>query len=204
MLLAVCDSNYKFILVDIGAEGRQSDGGIWSRSAMGQAFLKGDMNIPHPEQVLEGPVLPYVLVADEAFQFTNYTMRPFPGKAGLTKEKQIFNYRLSRARRIVECAFGILVSQWRIYRRLIDTSIETAENIIKATIILHNYLHQDANNLCNIDLLDDININTPALIDLNHIGSNTNTRQASKIRNIFMNYFNNEGAVSWQETILQY
>lgn len=49
--MAVCDSNYKFILVDIGATGRQSDGGIWSRSIMGQAFANGKMNIPLPTNV---------------------------------------------------------------------------------------------------------------------------------------------------------
>jgi len=84
--MAICDSNYKFVLVDIGAEGRQSDGGVWSRSSMGRAFSRGDIDIPLPKCVSEGPILPYVLVGDEAFQLTNYLMRPFPGK-GITKKK---------------------------------------------------------------------------------------------------------------------
>lgn len=92
--MAICDSDYKFVLVDIGAAGRQSDEGVWSRSTMGQAFAEGQMNIPLPDRVTEGPILPYVLVGDEAFQLTNYMMRPFPGK-GLTEEKGIFNYRLT-------------------------------------------------------------------------------------------------------------
>jgi len=95
--MAICDSDYKFVLVDIGAAGRQNDGGIWSRSTMGQAFAEGQINIPLSDRVSERFILPYVLVADEAFQLTNYMMRPFPGKEGLTKEKGIFNYRLSRA-----------------------------------------------------------------------------------------------------------
>ncbi|KAM0731599.1 hypothetical protein ACS0PU_001141 [Formica fusca] len=204
--MAVCDSNYKFLLVDIGAAGRQSDGGIWSRSTMGEAFAAGEMDIPPPDHVFEGPILPYVLVADEAFQLTNYTMRPFPGKGGLTKEKRIFNYRLSRARRMVECAFGILSSQWRIYKRPINTSIQTAENIVKATIVLHNFLRQntedincfsETTNVMDIPTLSEIE--AAAFKDLGNVGSNTHTREAYHIRSIFVDYFSNEGAIPWQE-----
>lgn len=202
--MAVCDSNYKFLLTDIGAAGRQSDGGIWSRSDIGEAFAAGQMNIPPPDRIFEGPVLPHVLVADEAFQLTTYTMRPFPGKGGFTKEKRIFNYRLSRARRMIECAFGILSSQWRIYKRLINTSIETARHIIKATIVLHNFLRQNTEDInCYSEITNDIptlsEIETAAFRDLSNVGSNTHTREASQIRSIFMDYFNNEGAISWQE-----
>ncbi|XP_011870842.1 PREDICTED: uncharacterized protein LOC105563674, partial [Vollenhovia emeryi] len=59
VLMAICDSDYKFILVDIGAEGRQSDGGIWSRSIMGHAFSRGDMDIPPPNSVSEELILLY-------------------------------------------------------------------------------------------------------------------------------------------------
>jgi len=202
--MAICDSQCKFILIDIGATGRQSDGGIWSRSAMGRAFLNGDLNIPFPEHVTEGPILPYVLVGDEAFQLTNFMMRPYPGKGGLTKEKQIFNYRLSRARRMIECTFGLLASQWRIFRRPINTSIKTAINIVKATIVLHNLLRENNNNITTLSEIAccDIHSPTTALRNINSIGSNTNTQEACRIRNIFTDYFNNEGAVSWQENNL--
>lgn len=175
-----------------------------------EAFAAGEMDIPPPDYVFEGPILPYVLVADEAFQLTNYTMRPFPGKGGFTKKKRIFNYRLSRARRMVECAFGILSSQWRIYKRPINTSIQTAENIVKATVVLHNFLRQNTedvncfpettNNVMDIPTLPEMEI--AAFRNLSNVGSNTHTREASHIRNIFVDYFNNEGAVPWQEMFI--
>jgi hypothetical protein len=59
--------------------------------------------------------IPYVLVADDAFPLTSYLMKPYAGKLTKGSAKSVFNYRLSRARRIVENAFGLLSSVFRIF-----------------------------------------------------------------------------------------
>lgn len=70
------------------------------------------MNLPEPEAITsDGQSLPYVLVGDEAFQLSDYLLRPYPGRECLNQDKKIFNYRLSRARRTIENTFGILVSR---------------------------------------------------------------------------------------------
>jgi len=57
--------------------------------------------------------VPYMLVVDDtAFQLNEYTLRPYPGNR-LNRIREIFNKRLSRARRVVENAFGIMASKWR-------------------------------------------------------------------------------------------
>lgn len=66
-------------------------------------------------------------------------MRPYGG-ANLPSDQTIFNYRLSRARRVVENAFGILSSRFRVFRKPIYASETTVERIIKATCALHNWL----------------------------------------------------------------
>lgn len=62
-------------------------------------------------------------------------------------KKRIFNYRLSRARRVIENAFGILTSRWRIYRKSIIASLQTVDGIVKATVCLHNWLKKGENNV---------------------------------------------------------
>ncbi|XP_071555857.1 putative nuclease HARBI1 isoform X1 [Temnothorax nylanderi] len=143
-LLGVSDANCCFTMVDIGAEGRQSDGGVFRNSKIGKRFEHNLFKLPSPKKLeIGGPELPYVLVADEAFPLSVYMMRPYPRRGNLNIKKKVFNYRLSRARKIVENAFGLLVARWRIYRRPIIASISNARKIIKATVVLHNFIIQN-------------------------------------------------------------
>ena len=52
----------------------------------------------------------------------------------------IFSYRLSRAQRIIENTFGILVS-----RKPIEGKVELVEKTVLAATTLHNYLQQTDN-----------------------------------------------------------
>lgn len=101
--------------------GSNSDGGIWANSDLGKCMEARTVDIPNPE-VLKGTCnrLRFTLVGDEAFPLKQYLMRSYPksqlnGESG--KMRRIFNYRLSRARRVIENTFGILCSRWRILSR---------------------------------------------------------------------------------------
>lgn len=75
MLLAMCDANYRFVSIDIGAYGRQSDGGIFKHSLLGQKLEANAMDLPAPKPLWEnGPDLSYVIVAAEAFPLTPYLL----------------------------------------------------------------------------------------------------------------------------------
>ena len=85
-------------------------------------------------------VLCHILfVGDEAFPLKKNLMRPYPGRI-LVEKRKIFSYLLSRARRVIENAFGILISLWRIFRQPIITKPAFAVRYTLAAIALHNFL----------------------------------------------------------------
>lgn len=205
--MAISDANYCFLMVDIGAEGRQSDGGVFRRSEIGIGFQNMTMDLPELTQLeVNGPELPYVLVADEAFALTPYMMRPFPRSKHLDVRKKVFNYRLSRARRVVENAFGLLAARWRIYRKPINTSLNTAIKIIQATTALHNNIIQHETTLhpaeriySNNNTEENTNlIYTGAFSEMNAHNRNSCSAYAAQVRNHYADYFMNAGAVEWQ------
>lgn len=101
VLLALVDANYKFIYIDIGCNGRISDGGVFRNSSLSTALDSDTLNLPKNGTLGEQENIPYVIVADDAFLLKSYIMKPYPQRK-LSKDKRIFNYRLSRARRVVE------------------------------------------------------------------------------------------------------
>ena len=98
----------RFLYVDVGCQGRISDGGVFRNTTLSRALEEGTAGLPpdapYPDTEEEKP---YHIVADEAFPLKSYLMKPYPSR-GLTDEQRVYNYRLSRARRVVENAFGIL------------------------------------------------------------------------------------------------
>ena len=125
--------------MSIGDYGSNNDSGVLEKSKLGEAFSHNKLHIPPNEAVRwsEKP-MPYYLVGDDIFGLQMWLQRPYPGIS--SEEKRIFNYRLSRARRVIENAFGIMVARWRIFSHPIQASVETAEAITKAAICLHNFL----------------------------------------------------------------
>ena len=68
VLMAICDHNYKFTLVDIGDSERESDSSVFSASYIGNALTDGSLDLPKSRQFSgSNKTFPYVLVGDEAF-----------------------------------------------------------------------------------------------------------------------------------------
>ena len=89
VLLAIVDSDYKFTLVDIGCNGRVSDGGVYRYSEISTAFEENHLNIPGPKPLPESDVsIPYTLVADDAFPLKPYIQKPYT-QIGMTKETNL-------------------------------------------------------------------------------------------------------------------
>ena len=142
---------YEFLYVDVGINGRNSNGWIWSRCPLKNAPEKNALNIPEP-RLLPGRLnkTPYVCTGDDAFPLSLYMMKPFP-QINLTKEKRIFNYRLSRMRRISENGFGIIANKWRVFRRAFSLEPKKIKIVTLAAITLHNWLRSES-KLGKIDI----------------------------------------------------
>ena len=208
--MALVDANYKFISIDVGDYGSNADGAVFRKSAFGQRFLDNDMDVPPPKTIPNAEhlgSLPYVIVADEAFPLKPNIMRPYPKvktAARLPREVQIFNYRLSRARRIVENAFGILAQRFRLYNRRLQLKPTTVKFIVKATCVLHNYLREHSTIAATYANLNPNHIpylgTNGAIIRLEALNGYRSAKEARIIRNKFKQYFNSpEGAVTWQD-----
>lgn len=199
VLMALVDADYRFVTVDVGAYGRNSDGGIFRSSQLGKQLQAGTLNVPENKPLPEtNTVLPHVIVGDEAFPLLPNVMRPFPLPQTANNEaNKIYNYRHSRARRVSENAFGILSKKFRVFLKKFNISPEHLDIIILACCALHNFLRKDkcawqAGELETEELPE-------GLIDLQNIGGNFQ-REAFAIREQFKQYFtSNEGSVPWQQ-----
>ena len=108
VLVALVDANYCFRYIDVGKDGRASDSTIFKHSTLNIAMEKKLLNWPEAGLCL----------GDDTFPLRRNLLKPFShGKLSL--EEKIFNYRLSRARRVVENAFGMLVSRFHIFLQAI-------------------------------------------------------------------------------------
>lgn len=215
VLLALVDANYKFLLVDIGCNGRISDGGVFAASAMPGIIQRSGINLPKKPLPGRRLAVPHIVVADDAFPLQEYIMKPY-STTNIPGSARIYNYRLSRARRMVENVFGIVSSVFRVLRKPILLKPERTDSVILAVCTLHNFLmtkkssrqfyatdnvfdREDGNGEIvpgswRIEGLPDNN-----LLSLPQQGSNNYCNTAKEIRDEFRDYFNSpDGEVPWQ------
>lgn len=121
--------------------GSFNDASIFMASDLYTGIEEESLNIPKPT-VLEGSdiFMPYFFVGDSIFALHKNLMKPYAQTEHLTRSQEHFNYRISRARINIECAFGILTTRWRIFERPLGMKVETVELIIMATVLLHNFI----------------------------------------------------------------
>lgn len=138
-------------------------------------------------------------------------MKPFPHR-NLDYKKRIFNYRLSRARRVIENAFGIMANRFRLLLTTINLQPEKVTHLVLAICCLHNYLiEKNKHTYTSVSDLEDENHilstgvcrNDPALTGMAPTMQNNPTKNAKTQRNLLAAYFSSErGAVPWQDTAI--
>lgn len=214
VLLAIVDANYKFLLIDFGTNGRASDGGVLQNTL----FLwevngkKATHSWGWGRTVSENfKDIPYVFVADDAFPLTTSILKPFRQANLDSAKREVFNYRLSRARHIVENVFGILSSRFRNFQTAINLDPHNIEKVVIAACALHNFLmHKQSTVYAPPSCLYrvDSQVGTVVSSGCDTADSNMNPLQscnrgnicknAKEVREQFADYFIGEGKVPWQ------
>lgn len=209
ILFASVDANYCFRYIDVGTNGRTNDAAVFSNSSLNAALQANMLNFPKNG----------IFVADDAFPLKTFILKPYGRTMCLSRKQKIFNYRLSRARRIVENAFGILVSRFRIFEKPIPLAIDKVDILVKTACALHNWLRTTSSEkYTTIGSLDVEDFNAGTLIPgswrseihgangiqalQNNIGSRNYTQEAANKRDTYANFFLNRGAVPWQENMI--
>lgn len=214
-MLALVDGNYKFLWVDVGSNGAASDSQIFNGCQLKEMIEDDELGIPAAEPLPGGEVdIPYFFIGDDAFALRSFMMKPY-SKREMTKEENIFNYRLSRARRIVENAFGILANRFGCLMTCLRVTPETATEIVLSCCILHNLL-RDANAPVPRGLLDDEDENHLPVAGTFRTDSdmtpgtstcpnNTGKKNEKDQRDYLRDYYNSPfGAVTWQDEAVEY
>jgi len=83
VLLAIVDANYKFIYIDVGAFGKESDSTIFENSPFNKKLQNNELNIPGTDN----PKMPFTFIGDEAFALSPKIMRLYSGKVMSDKKK---------------------------------------------------------------------------------------------------------------------
>lgn len=199
VLLAIADADYKFLFVDIGAYGKDCDSSILQGTEFWRRLISLELDLPDARPITPamGLKVPYVFIADNAFSMNEHMLKDFSNH-NLSIKQRVFNYRLHRARRYVECAFGILTNKWRIFHRALNVSKTFSKNIVKACVVLHNIVRvRDGYRTDDLIVVSSSQLKKIPLPKQASAQSTNKTGQG--VRSCFANYFvSKEGALPWQ------
>lgn len=219
VLFAVVDAHYNYMYADVGCQGRVSDGGVFRSTSFFKKLVTNNLNLPDNEPLMGREMLvPPVLVADDAFPLTTSIMKPYPGSSEKGSPQRIFNYRLSRARRVVENVFGQMSAIFRVFRKPIDLQPDKVVLVVLTCIHLYNYLrrnYETRNTYYPPGTFDSECIVTGNIVpgtwrqegpndgleSLPRIGRNS-SQEAKDIRDEYAFYFTSQlGRVPWQDRL---
>lgn len=130
-------------------------------------------------------------------------MKPYARRVAKNDlSKEIFNYRLCRARRVSENAFGLLSQVFRIFYTPIGIAPETCTNMILVACCLHNLLRDGFLESAQMPVhqwnREDENLPSN-FVSLRGTGGFSNSNGLDIRVKLTNNFTSQQGAVDWQE-----
>ncbi|XP_034040603.1 putative nuclease HARBI1 [Thalassophryne amazonica] len=212
VLMAVVDAGYKFLYVDVGAEGGASDGEPWKNCTLHEAVEDKRAGLPGPAPLPnDDKPVPYHFIADDAFALRTWLMKPFSHHSQNHREI-IYSCRLSRARCVVENTFGILSQRFRCFSTTMQQNPETISLITMCACVLHNLIlsryplastdvdHEDS---ATHNLIPGAWREVPQMEGLMPLSEDHIQNEAKEQREYLSHYYSSPaGAVPWQERMV--
>ena len=127
----------QFIDINVGWPGRVHDARVFSNSTLFKRGQNGTL-FPCLPRTISGKSVPILLLGDPAYPLLPWLMKAFPDTGRLSQQQKTFNYRLSRARVVVEHAYGRLKGRWRCLLKRNDIFINDVPVLVAACCTLHN------------------------------------------------------------------
>ena len=171
VLMAMVDAKYRFIWGSCGFPGNSHDSIILQSTSMWRKIKDGKI-LPEICQKVDDVEIPPLILGDSAFPFESFLMKPYTN-AVLTKDQRYFNYRLSRARMVIEGTFGQLKGRWRFLLRKSESNVYETKVATLACLVLHN--------IC-LDCGDSL----PSKLDLSIDPETSQRRNRETIRDLLM------------------
>jgi hypothetical protein len=215
ILMALVDAKYRFLWVEMGANGAASDAQIYNASHLKEMLDDGTLGVP-PATPLplddDGRDIDWFITGDEAFGIAMNMVKPY-SRRGMTAEERIFNYRCSRARRVSENAFGILANRFQCLIKVLNHKPETVKTITLACLSLHNLMRERYPGVQN-DMLDREDADNNVIPGQWRQGAQMvgaaaepnlvrGTVHAQEQRDYLKDYYNSPaGSVPWQERMV--
>ena len=112
---------------------------VFLRTSLYKKATVGSISNGASVQIQSQDISPF-LIGDSAYPLLPWLMKPFPHNGTLSDPEKRFNYHLSRARIVVENAFGRLKARWRRLLKQNEMSVRNVPSVIHACCILHNML----------------------------------------------------------------
>jgi len=126
-----------FIDIYVGWPGRVHDAWVFNNSSIFQKGSNGEL-FPNLPKRFGSVQVPLLLLGDPAYPLLPRLMKPFIQHGDFTPKQKKINHCLSRARIVIENAFGWLKGRWHCLLKQIDHHTENFPYVVAACITLHN------------------------------------------------------------------
>lgn len=187
VIQAVVDHQYIFRDICVGWAGSVDDARILVNSSIYRRITEDKILQEVGFRTICGKKIPVHIIGDSAYPMDTWLIKPFTDNPSLTAEQKYFNYRLSRARIVVENGFGRLKARWRRLMKRNDMRTDHIPLVISACCVLHNLCEIHGESF-NDRWIEENEYQQPTTATLPTSPSNS----AQDIRNTLVQYFHTQ------------